>query len=326
MPSYCSNCGNPLRDGVKFCTNCGAPVSSYNQTNAQNEVNKTFKPVFSQSDDTQQEATTNTQDVTVETYQQPSENVQQYDTFQHTAETFQQPIYEQTYVQDTSNIGALTSENIQVGDVTTEKKYFGVKNIFLFLLNVAAAVVFFLNSIVIKIDPTTEFEGLEKGAKTTLSFAKTFLYALQTVFGFGKFNSGIDLLDESLYQTADLFKEASDPAITSISTYLQAVGGVGVLFLVLAVLAAIVSLIKLIRRKKGISSNVLSILSSLIGLVIGVVFIVAILFFKDTILSSITAAEGYKILPIDFSLDIFAYIFAAICLILLIISIITIKK
>jgi len=23
---YCSNCGQPLREGVKVCTNCGTPV------------------------------------------------------------------------------------------------------------------------------------------------------------------------------------------------------------------------------------------------------------------------------------------------------------
>lgn len=30
---YCSNCGKPLRDGVKVCTNCGTPV--YQQGNNQ---------------------------------------------------------------------------------------------------------------------------------------------------------------------------------------------------------------------------------------------------------------------------------------------------
>ena len=25
---YCSNCGQPLREGVKVCTNCGNPLQS----------------------------------------------------------------------------------------------------------------------------------------------------------------------------------------------------------------------------------------------------------------------------------------------------------
>ena len=28
---YCSNCGQPLREGVKVCTNCGKPVHNLNQ-------------------------------------------------------------------------------------------------------------------------------------------------------------------------------------------------------------------------------------------------------------------------------------------------------
>ena len=28
---YCSNCGQPLREGVKVCTNCGKPVRNLNQ-------------------------------------------------------------------------------------------------------------------------------------------------------------------------------------------------------------------------------------------------------------------------------------------------------
>ena len=28
---YCSNCGQPLREGVKVCTNCGNPFSNLNQ-------------------------------------------------------------------------------------------------------------------------------------------------------------------------------------------------------------------------------------------------------------------------------------------------------
>ena len=28
---YCSNCGQPLRDGVKVCTNCGEPVRGTKQ-------------------------------------------------------------------------------------------------------------------------------------------------------------------------------------------------------------------------------------------------------------------------------------------------------
>lgn len=34
---YCSNCGKPLRDGVKVCTNCGTPVyqQGNNQSNQQ---------------------------------------------------------------------------------------------------------------------------------------------------------------------------------------------------------------------------------------------------------------------------------------------------
>ena len=35
---YCSNCGQPLREGVKVCTNCGKPVQSKpNHSNTQQD-------------------------------------------------------------------------------------------------------------------------------------------------------------------------------------------------------------------------------------------------------------------------------------------------
>lgn len=36
---YCSNCGQPLREGVKVCTNCGKPVqqSKPNHSNTQQD-------------------------------------------------------------------------------------------------------------------------------------------------------------------------------------------------------------------------------------------------------------------------------------------------
>ena len=39
---YCSNCGQPLREGVKVCTNCGAPVKSNKdqKSNHDNQKNK----------------------------------------------------------------------------------------------------------------------------------------------------------------------------------------------------------------------------------------------------------------------------------------------
>lgn len=40
---YCSNCGQPLREGVKVCTNCGAPVKATKdqKSNHDNQKNKT---------------------------------------------------------------------------------------------------------------------------------------------------------------------------------------------------------------------------------------------------------------------------------------------
>ena len=323
MPGYCSNCGIPLREGVKFCTNCGTPVANNAQTNTQNETNRTFKPVFYQNNDVQQNPVETPQQP-VDTYQQPMESPDTTETFQQTVETNQQQIYE-TAQSDTSNINSTYEENTQEA-TKPEKKYFGVKNIFLFLLNVAAVVTFFLGGLIIKILPSTEFVDMENGAEASISLGKAFLYALQTAFGFGKFNTGIELIDQALTDTSLLFKEATDSATTTMSLLTKVVGGIGALFVVLAILAAIISLIKLIKRKRGRSSNVVSLFSSVIGLLIGVALIVIVLLLKDSILGSLSAPEGYMSVPFDLSLDMFTYIFTGICLLLLIISIVTMKK
>ena len=320
MANFCANCGNPLKEGVKFCTNCGTPVAASN-VNQQSEE-KPFKPVF----------------VGENVVQQP-EAVQQTDTFQQPEVQYEQT-NAQNVVTETNtdsyngveyNTGSTEPINVQQPTnvevpVEKQKPYFGVKNIFLFLLNVAAIVTFFLGGLIVKVLPSTEFVGMEDGAEATMSFGKGFLYTLQTAFGFGKFNTGVELIDQALTDTSLLFKEGTDSVTSTMSFLTKVVGGIGVLFLVLAVLATIISLVKLIKRKRGRSSNVASIFSSAIGLLIGLTFIVIVLLLKDSILGSITVAEGYKFVPFDLSLDMYAYIFTGICLLLFIIAIITMKK
>ena len=38
---YCSNCGQPLREGVKVCTNCGTPVNQHHQSHSQPQYRQT---------------------------------------------------------------------------------------------------------------------------------------------------------------------------------------------------------------------------------------------------------------------------------------------
>ncbi|SUM68177.1 TcaA protein [Staphylococcus saccharolyticus] len=41
---YCSNCGQPLREGVKVCTNCGTPVQRFNQHHRHSQYSDQRRP------------------------------------------------------------------------------------------------------------------------------------------------------------------------------------------------------------------------------------------------------------------------------------------
>lgn len=41
---YCSNCGQPLREGVKVCTNCGTPVQRFSQHRRHSQYSDQRRP------------------------------------------------------------------------------------------------------------------------------------------------------------------------------------------------------------------------------------------------------------------------------------------
>lgn len=306
MPKFCPNCGNPLNEGVKFCTKCGTPVT-VDDSAEQSEA--PFKPVFTETEVSQ---TTHTEDTYhTETAAEPAPYVQP---------TYAEPAA--NTVRDYVNVDRQEA----TGKPKKEKKYFGFKNILLFLLNAGMIALYFLGGLFINIDPMQGFKGLEKGAEISLSFGKGFLYILQSVFGFGSFDTGVSSLDEILTDTSKMILEGTDPAIAEVTGIVRIVGIVGAVFVALAALAALVSLIRIFIRKRGVSGNVLTIFSSLYGLILGGGIVGAVLLFKDRITEALNVAEGYELVPMDFGVDTLGYAFVGVALLAFIIAIVTIKK
>lgn len=187
---------------------------------------------------------------------------------------------------------------------------------------------FFLKGLGIKIGQVPVIEALKDGLNLDLSIGQLFISIIKFMFGIGSINTGIEFLDESISSTGELVRIGAFDDVFPQINYLKIVGIVGMVFVLLAAVAAIVSLIKTFAKKRSAAGNVLSIFSSLYGLLLVGAIIVLIFLFKGQVMESVQSLvpEGMELIPIDFGPTLFAYVFVAVALVSFIFSLATIKK